>query len=80
MKVKGKISKIHSDLNFGMVTVPKHGKIFFSSETVFGNSSFDEFKTDDDVELEFVETERGLFAKSLSKTVSKSKFQPEAVV
>jgi hypothetical protein len=80
MKVKGKISKIHSDLDFGMVTVPKHGKIFFSSETVFGTSSFDEFKTDDDVELEFVETERGLFAKSLSKTASKSKFQPEVVV
>lgn len=80
MKVKGKIFKIHSDLNFGMVTVPKHGKIFFSSETVFGASSFDDFKTDDDVELEFVETERGLFAKSLSKIASKSKFQPEAVV
>ena len=80
MKVKGKISKIHSDLNFGMVTVPKHGKVFFSSETTFGSSSFDDFKTDDDVELEFIETERGLFAKSLCKTVSKSKFQPEATI
>jgi hypothetical protein len=76
MKVKGKISKIHSDLNFGMVTVPKHGKVFFSSETTFGSCSFDDFKKDDDVELEFIETERGLFAKTLSKTVSKSKFQP----
>jgi hypothetical protein len=80
MKVKGKISKIHSDLNFGMVTVPKHGKIFFSSETVFGTSSFNDFNTDDDVELEFIETDRGLFAKSLSKTASKLKFQPEVVV
>jgi hypothetical protein len=80
MKVKGKISKIHSDLSFGMVTVPKHGKIFFSSETVFGTLSFDDFKTDDDVELEFIETERGLFAKSLSKTASKSKFQSEAAI
>ena len=80
MKVKGKISKIHSDLNFGMVTVPKHGKVFFSSETILGSFRFDDFKTDDDVELEFIETERGLFAKSLSKTVSKSKLQPKATV
>lgn len=80
MKVKGKISKIHSDLNFGMVSVPKHGKVFFSSETMFGSFSFNDFKTDDDVELEFIETERGLFAKSLSKASSKSKFQPEATI
>jgi hypothetical protein len=59
-----------------MVTVPKHGKVFFSLETTFGAASFNDFKTDDDVELEFIETERGLFAKTLSKTVSKSKFQP----
>ncbi len=80
MKVKGKISKIHSDLNFGMVTVPKYGKIFFSSETAFGSYSFDDFKTDEEVELEFIETERGMFAKSLSKSTSKSKFQPEASI
>jgi hypothetical protein len=80
MKVKGKISKIHSDLNFGMITVPKHGKVFFSSETTLSSARFDDFKTDDDVELEFIETERGLFAKTLSKTASKSKFQPEATI
>jgi hypothetical protein len=54
---------------------------FFSQLCIFfTRDCFDDFKTDEDVELEFIETERGLFAKSLSKTAYKTKFQPEAVV
>ena len=80
MKVKGKISNIHSDLSFGMITVPKHGKVFFSSETIFANAGFNDFQTNDDVEAEVVETERGLFAKSLVKSGFKAKLQSEATL
>lgn len=65
MKTIGKISKIHSELSFGMVVTENKEKIFFSDETVFGTFQFKDFTIGDEVELEFVETERGLFANSL---------------
>lgn len=65
MKATGKISKIHSELSFGMVVTKKEEKIFFSDETSFGTFQFKEFKVGDEVKIEFFETERGLFANSL---------------
>jgi len=65
MKASGKISKIHSDLSFGMAITKSKQKIFFSDETSFGEFLFQDFKIGDEVELEFLETERGLFARSM---------------
>ena len=61
-KAKGKIEKIHSDLSFGMVITKNKQKIFFSDETFFGAFQFSDFKMGDEVELEFIETDRGLIA------------------
>ena len=67
MKAKGRVEKIHTDLTFGMAIVPKHGKVFFSDETIFGSFKFQDFKVGDDVELEFFETERGFFVRVMTK-------------
>ncbi len=66
-KTVAKISKIHSDLCFGMAITISKEKIFFSNETLFGDFRFQDIKIGDEVDLEFFETERGLFAKSLIK-------------
>ena len=66
MKGRGKIEKIHSDLSFGMVITKNKQKVFFSDETSFGAFQFSDFKIGDEVELEFIETDRGLFANSLA--------------
>lgn len=67
-KAKGKIEKIHSDLSFGMVITKNKQKIFFSDESSFGILRFHDFKVGDDVEIEFFETNRGLFAREMIKT------------
>ena len=69
MKAVGKIEKIHSDLSFGMVITKNKQKVFFSDETIFGAFQFRDFKIGDEVELEFIETDRGLFANSLAYVI-----------
>jgi hypothetical protein len=64
-KAIGKISKIHAELSFGMVITKNKEKIFFSDETSFKNLPLQDLKIGDEVELEFIVTERGLFANSL---------------
>lgn len=65
-KAVGKISKIHNELRFGMAITKNKEKIFFSDETSFGKFQFVDFKIGDEVELNFLETERGLFAQSMT--------------
>ena len=65
LKANGRISKIHAELSFGMAITRNGEKIFFSNETSFGAFQFNDFKTGDEVELEFLDTERGLFARSM---------------
>jgi cold shock CspA family protein len=67
IKAVGKIEKIHSDLSFGMVITKNKQKVFFSDETIFGAFQFRDFKIGDEVDLEFIETDRGLFARELKK-------------
>lgn len=76
MKVKGKITTLHHDFSCGMVTVQKLGKVFFSADTQLLNFKFEDLKIDEPVEIEYVETSRGLFAKSINKQASKSKSLP----
>lgn len=38
----GKVSKKNEELEYGFVTVPKLGDVFFNLETVFENISFNE--------------------------------------
>jgi hypothetical protein len=65
-KTVAKISKIHTELRFGMAITKNKEKIFFSDETSFGKLQFVDFKIGDEVELNFLETERGLFAQSMA--------------
>ena len=64
MELIGKITKKNDDLSYGFVTVPKLGDIFFSKDTSFSNTTFDEVSLDQKVKIIATETPRGLFATS----------------
>jgi cold shock CspA family protein len=72
----GKITKINNDLGYGFVSIPGKGEVFFSQDTQFLATSFEQLKINDTVQLLITETERGLFAKSLSIEVSKTRSRP----
>ncbi len=77
MEVSGIITKINRDLGYGFVKVSKQGEVFFSEDTSYNNTSFQELSENQRVHLEVVETERGLFAKSLAhKSKRSSASQP----
>jgi cold shock CspA family protein len=62
MELMGKITKKNDDLNYGFVNVPKLGDIFFSKDTAFTNTSFEDILIGQKVKITAVETPRGLFA------------------
>lgn len=62
MELMGKITKKNDDLNYGFVNVPKLGDIFFSKDTSFTNTSFEDIIIGQKVKITAVETPRGLFA------------------
>lgn len=66
MLISGTITKINNDLRYGFIKCPKIGDVFFSSDTNFTGTSFENLKVDQKVQLEVTETERGLFAKMVS--------------
>lgn len=71
--ITGSISKINTDLRYGFVEVPKMGKVFFSKNTVYANTTFTKLEIGMKVKISAKETERGLFAESLSLTSLKPK-------
>ncbi len=77
MEVAGKISKINSEVGYGFVQIPKLGNVFFSNQTDFLGASFADMKVDLSVRLSVIETDRGLFAKSLAIEKPKRR-SPEA--
>lgn len=64
MDLKGKISKINSELGYGFVTVKGLGEIFFSEDTSFKNAEFKDLKIGQLVTIIATETPRGMFASS----------------
>lgn len=71
----GKILKINNDLKYGFVKVQKLGDVFYSLKTSFQETNFETLKVNDRVNLSIVDTDRGLFAESLSlsKKINKNK-------
>ena len=71
---------MNKELNYGFIKSPKLGDVFFSEETSFSGTDFDQLKVDQKVFIDVIETERGLFAKSvgLKETTTPSKRPPEA--
>ena len=62
----GKVSKKNEELEYGFVTVPKLGDVFFNLETVFENISYVDVVVGQKVKIKITETPRGLFANSVS--------------
>lgn len=62
MELIGKITTKNDDLNYGFVNVPKLGDIFFSKDTKFSNTSFNDLQIGQKVQITATETPRGLFA------------------
>jgi len=62
----GKVSKKNVELEYGFVTVPKLGDVFFNLETVFENISYVDVVVGQKVKIKITETPRGLFANSVS--------------
>lgn len=71
IKVSGTIRKLNNELNYGFVKVPKLGDVFFSEYSSFNGLTFIDLKVDQKVKIEVTETERGLFATSVSASKSK---------
>lgn len=62
--MKYTILLLNDDLNYGLVNVPKLGETFFSKDTIFSNTTFDDVKIDQKVKVTAIETDRSLFATS----------------
>jgi cold shock CspA family protein len=62
MELVGRVSKKNDDLSYGFVSVPKLGDIFFSEDTSFSNTTFENINIGQKVKITTVETPRGLFA------------------
>lgn len=81
MTSSGKIIKINNELNYGFIQIPKVGEVFFSSETKFAGTKFELLKVNDTVQISVSETDRGLFADSLTLNTPKSRERsPEAAI
>jgi len=78
--ISGIITKLNDELKYGFLKVPKLGDIFFSEDsTLTGGLDFDGLKVGQKLQIEMIETERGMFAKSLSPEKSKQPSRrPEA--
>ena len=71
MEVTGKINKINEDLGYGFIKCPKLDDVFFSEKSTLLGVTFTQLKVNDSVRVLVKETERGLFAESLSLDHSK---------
>lgn len=68
----GKITKIVNDggIKYGFIKVSKIGDIFFSLKTLYKNIDFESLKINDSVHIAMIKTDRGLFAKNMSPTMT----------
>lgn len=81
LEVSGEIIKKNDELGYGFVSVKGSEDVFFSPDTVYSGTSFASLKVGEKVRLKVSETERGLFASSLSPAIQKKKSpEPEATI
>jgi cold shock CspA family protein len=74
MHYTGTIAKLNEELKYGFLKVPKLGDVFFSVDsTLSDNLSFDSLEVGQKLQIEMIETERGMFAKSLALQMPKKK-------
>ena len=73
MELKGQIAKKNNELGYGFITVKGHDDIFFSPKTEYIATDFDSLRVGDKVQIKITETDRGLFAQSLSLAAKKDK-------
>lgn len=66
MEVFGEIAKKNNELGYGFVSVKGYDDVFISPDTEYNGTSFSNLKIGEKVALKVSETERGLFATSLS--------------
>ena len=66
MELIGKISKINTEYKYGFITTKDRKEVFFSLTTDFVQTSFDALSVNDAVNIVVEETNRGLFARSLT--------------
>ncbi len=79
MEVSGEIKKKNEELNYGFVSVKGSDDVFFSPDTQYSAVTFGSLKVGDKVKIQVKETDRGLFATSLTPVISKRKSpEPEA--
>ena len=80
MFITGTIKNINNELNYGFITVPKLGDVFVSEDTDFTQKlSFHDLKEGQKIQVNIIDTERGLFAKEIAPvqaTTNKSAPQP----
>jgi cold shock CspA family protein len=77
----GMITKINTELLYGFIAVKGSDDVFFSTETKFNNTTLLSLRVGDKVNFESQQTERGLFATSLSVAPVRSKSaEPEASI
>ncbi len=77
MELFGQIIKKSDELSYGFVSVKGSEDIFFSPDTEYSLITFGSLKVGDKVKIQVKETDRGLFATSLTPAKSKSP-QPES--
>lgn len=81
MEVSGQIIKKNEDLGYGFISVKGSDDIFFSPESGIAGTEFSGLRVGDKVKVIVVETDRGLFAKSIvAAVVRKQTTEPEAVL
>lgn len=73
MEVIGQIIKKNNDLGYGFVAVKGSEDIFFSPKTGYISTNFESLNIGDKVKIEVTETDRGLFANTLSMVLRKEK-------
>lgn|GEM_PF-3371400 len=73
MEATGQITKKNNDLGYGFISVKGHDDVFFSPKTEYISTDFGSLSVGDKVQIIITETERGLFATSLSNISKKQK-------
>ena len=63
--LRGRVTKINTDLKFGFVYVPGLEPVFFGPTSEYNGASFEDLKCGDIVEIYVTDTIRGLFAKEV---------------
>lgn len=73
MELVGQVTKKNDELSYGFVNIPKFGEVFFSKDTSFANTSFEDLAVGQKVQITAVETPRGLFAANFQLVIDQKR-------